>query len=95
MKSPIRITANRRNAVRSTGPLTAAGKIRARNNAIKHGLSTSIRDDPKIPSMIEALALAVTGSNPKPRKLQAAYDVAETYLRASPPTGVQARTDQD
>ena len=80
MQSPIRITANRRNAIHSTGPLTAAGKMRASRNAIKHGLSISIRDDPKIPSMIDALALAITGSNPKARKLQAACDVAETYL---------------
>ena len=80
MQSPIRITANRRNAIHSTGPLTAAGKMRASQNAIKHGLSTSIRNDPEIPSMIEALALAIMGSNPKPRRLQAARDVAETYL---------------
>ena len=33
-----RIAANRRNAKRSTGPRTVAGKKRASRNAIKHGL---------------------------------------------------------
>ena len=34
-----RIAANRRNAQLSTGPKTAAGKARARANAVKHGLT--------------------------------------------------------
>jgi hypothetical protein len=33
-----RLAANRRNAVRSTGPRTAAGKKRSARNALKHGL---------------------------------------------------------
>jgi len=37
--SEARISANRRNALRSTGPRTAAGKERSRANAIKHGLT--------------------------------------------------------
>jgi hypothetical protein len=36
--SPRRLAANRRNAQRSTGPRTVAGKKRASRNAIKHGL---------------------------------------------------------
>ena len=36
---PARVAANRRNAARSTGPRTAAGKARSRANAIKHGLT--------------------------------------------------------
>ena len=34
-----RVAANRRNAARSTGPKTPEGKVRARANAIKHGLT--------------------------------------------------------
>jgi hypothetical protein len=33
------IAANRRNAQRSTGPRTAAGKCKSRRNALKHGLT--------------------------------------------------------
>jgi hypothetical protein len=34
------IEANRRNALRSTGPITEAGKHRSRRNAVRHGLCT-------------------------------------------------------
>jgi len=38
MTSPARIEANRRNALRSTGPKTPAGKAAAAQNATRHGL---------------------------------------------------------
>ena len=39
MTSVRQIVANRRNAIRSTGPKTEAGKQQSRQNAIRHGLS--------------------------------------------------------
>jgi hypothetical protein len=39
MTSFRQIEANRRNALRSTGPITAGGKRRSRQNAVRHGLS--------------------------------------------------------
>jgi hypothetical protein len=77
MSSPASISANKSNAVRSTGPLTASGKQRASRNALKHGLSTSIRDHPDILSKIEALAVAIGGVNSVPHRLQAARGIAE------------------
>jgi hypothetical protein len=41
MASERQIAANRANAKRSTGPKTAAGKLRSSRNALKHGLSAS------------------------------------------------------
>ena len=39
MTSFRQIEANRRNALRSTGPITADGKRRSRRNAVRHGLT--------------------------------------------------------
>ena len=39
MASERQVAANRRNAARSTGPRTAAGKLRSRQNAYRHGLT--------------------------------------------------------
>jgi hypothetical protein len=39
MTSFRQIEANRRNALRSTGPITEAGKRRSRRNAVRHGLT--------------------------------------------------------
>ena len=39
MATPVQIAANRRNALRSTGPRTAAGKAASSRNALRHGLA--------------------------------------------------------
>jgi hypothetical protein len=39
MTTLIQITVNRRNAMRSTGPRTEAGRAIAARNALKHGLT--------------------------------------------------------
>src|SRR5690349_8436328 len=44
MASEKQIAANRRNARRSTGPRTPAGKVRAALNALTHGLTTQAAD---------------------------------------------------
>ena len=42
MSTEAQITANRRNALRSTGPKSADGKLRASRNAIKHGINSQV-----------------------------------------------------
>jgi len=53
--SPQKIAANRSNAQKSTGPRTAAGKSRARLNALKHGVTAQI---PVLPGEDPALFFA-------------------------------------
>ena len=42
MKASIRAAINRENATHSTGPVTAAGKVRSSRNAWKHGLTSQV-----------------------------------------------------
>ena len=57
MTSQRRIEANRRNALRSTGPRTQDGKARSRLNAVKHGLSASLPALVETPATRELLKL--------------------------------------
>ena len=53
--SQAKIDANRRNALKSTGPRTAEGKAVSRANALKHGLCASVIV-PEDPALIQARA---------------------------------------
>jgi hypothetical protein len=55
-----RIESNKRNASRSTGPRTPGGKLRSAGNARRHGLATSIENDPEARGGIECLAAILT-----------------------------------
>jgi hypothetical protein len=57
MTSAAKINANRRNAQRSTGPRSAAGKARTRSNALRHGLSVRPSYDPAAAAQIEEFAI--------------------------------------
>jgi hypothetical protein len=61
MTSSRQLYANRRNAKRSTGPRTAAGKGAARLNARRHGLAVPLRSEPGVDQEIERLAGAIAG----------------------------------
>ena len=70
--------ANRRNAQRSTGPRTSAGKAVSRLNARWHGLATPLRWEPGIGQEIEHLARQMTGA--RSELLDLARRVAEAEL---------------
>ena len=56
MSSEKQIEANRRNAQKSKGPRTTAGKARASRNSRKHALSTISHKNPLFAQQIEAIA---------------------------------------
>lgn len=64
MSSQRKITANRRNAGRSTGPRTAAGKARAKQNSQRHGLSVTSKSALTNSAEVKQLANAIAGQNP-------------------------------
>jgi hypothetical protein len=77
MTSPAKIAANRRNARRSTGPRSAAGKGRARRNAFRHGLATPASLDHVAMHRIDDLVVALTRDFPDQLELELATVAAE------------------
>jgi hypothetical protein len=77
MTSPAKIAANRRNAQRSTGPRSAAGKARAGRNAFRHGLTTPASLDHVAMDRINDLIFALTRDFPNQLELELATLAAE------------------
>ena len=80
MTTARKISANRRNARRSTGPRTAAGKARAKRNALRHGLATCISNDAVVAPEIERLMRHLAPNVNDPNRLCLAKQVAEAEL---------------
>ncbi len=80
MSSAARIAANKRNARRSTGPKTQAGKGRSAKNALRHGFSLPIASDPILSAKAELLAQAIAGEGSGSARLEAARRIAEAQI---------------
>lgn len=84
MSDTARARASRRNARKSTGPRTAAGKAIVAQNAKKHGLSVPVLADLCLAPEVEALArtveTSVTGRACEARAHALAARVAETMI---------------
>jgi hypothetical protein len=61
MATEKQIAANRGNAKRSTGPKTAAGKLKSSRNAYRHGLSGPVLGDPAILARVHSTARDCVG----------------------------------
>lgn len=62
MTSPAKIRANRRNARRSTGPKSSAGKAITARNSLRHGLTLPVLDDPSLARDVVELARCIETS---------------------------------
>jgi len=63
MASERQIAANRKNAKKSTGPRSKAGRDASRSNARRHGLAITIETDPAFHADIEKLAKVLSPSH--------------------------------
>ena len=80
MRPSARTLANRRNARRSAGPKTPAGKARVALNALRHGLAIPVTVDPALGAKIERLARVIAGRDDDPLRLECASRVAEAQI---------------
>jgi hypothetical protein len=73
MTTQKQINANRRNAKKSTGPRTKAGKERSSGNSFRHGLSLPLTLDPQTGAKLESIRILVAeqaGGGTSPSALQ-------------------------
>src|SRR5262245_26858042 len=80
MTSERQIAANRRNAHKSTGPRSGAGKNRSSRNAYRHGLSVSITSTAASAKQLNRLVREIAGNTKDPILLERARAVAEAEL---------------
>lgn len=77
MTSAAKIEANRRNATKSTGPRSAAGKARIRKNALQHGLSVPANYSAED---IEGVAVELARDSIDPAEQDLAMHAGEAHL---------------
>ena len=74
------IAANRRNAGKSTGPRSLAGKKRAGRNAYRYGLTVSLLSTAAVARQIEKLARKLAGKTNSEIILEQARDAAQAAI---------------
>ena len=80
MASDKQIAANRRNAMRSTGPRTRSGKARSRANSLRHGLLSKVLVDPALVAETDQLARRIAQEHGKPDDCFESRTIAEAEL---------------
>jgi hypothetical protein len=80
MTSNRKLSANRRNSLKSCGPRTAAGKIVASRNAMRHGLAALTHCKAAPSAEIEQFARALCGNDSDPVMFAQAVKIAENEM---------------
>jgi len=80
MASERQIAANRRNARKSTGPRSGAGRKRASHNAFCHGLTLSITSTAAFAKHLDRLVRKIAGDSEEAIVLERARAVAQAEL---------------
>src|SRR5436190_3691380 len=80
MVSQRQLEANRRNARKSAGPKTAAGRRTASQNARTHGLNAIAMRDASIQDAIAKLAAMICGGDSTPIEAELATIIAESEI---------------
>src|SRR5215475_4799745 len=80
MASERQIAANRRNARKSSGPRSGAGKTRSSRNAYHHGLTVSITSSEEFAKQLDKLAREIAGDTKDPILLERARAIAQSEL---------------
>jgi hypothetical protein len=80
MASERQIAANRRNARKSTGPRSGAGKKRASRNAYRHGLTLSITSTAAYAKLLAKLVREIAGDSKDAIVLERARAIAQAEL---------------
>lgn len=79
MTSARKVEANRANARRSTGPKTAAGRVKAAQNARRHGLRIPVLSNPTLFAEVEMMAQRIAG-DASPELVELARRIAEAEI---------------
>jgi hypothetical protein len=80
MATERQIRANRANAQRSTGPRTAAGKLKSSRNAYRHGLPGSVPLDLPTAAKANLIARELAGEHATEDRLASAADFASAQM---------------
>jgi len=80
MASERQIAANRRNARKSTGPRSGAGRKRASRNAYRHGLTLNITSTAAFAKQLDKLARKIAGNTDDAIVLERARAIAQAEL---------------
>ena len=80
MASERQIAANRRNARKSTGPRSGAGKKRAGRNAYRHGLTLSVTPTTAVAKQLDKLVREIAGDSKDAIMLERAREIAQAEL---------------